>query len=49
MNECDENIPSMYNKRVVERVDAGLKPTMEFLIKMSIQSAFDMRRMVTIL
>jgi len=49
MDEPEENIPRTYNKRVQEKVEAGLKPAAQFAVKMCIQSIFDARRMTTIL
>ena len=49
MDEPDENVPRTYNKWQQAKVEAGLKPTPQFVIKMCTQSIFDARRMMTIL
>jgi hypothetical protein len=45
----DAEVPKIYMKRVKERMRAGIKPTNEFMMKMSIQGIFDARRSIIIL
>ena len=45
----DREVLPAFNQRVKSRVDAGLKATDQFGLKMKIQSVFDARRCLTML
>ena len=45
----DRNIPRLYNHRLRERVNAGVKIPIKFTMQMSIQSIFDIRRCLIIM
>ena len=44
----DSDCPEFFNQRVKNRVEVGMKPTNKFMVKMAIQSIFDVRRSLTI-
>lgn len=45
----DREVPALFLKRVSESKQAGLKVTNEFMLKMNLQSVFDIRRSLVIL